>query len=154
MFLVISAGFVLSVTPFVANFLVPVPDKQLRMSKQDQLKLALGRWFHTDGERFVDVQGVERLIDGKKTGYFSFSIEQNPVARFVKNKNMKQLELSEAVLRDTFHVDNPPASWWQPQALQTETWFTGEDQQRQLHLTYNPKTRRCILVIETVVSAY
>jgi len=154
MLLVILAGFVLSVTPFVASFLVPVPDQQLRMSKQDQLKLALGAWFRTDGERFIDVQGVERLMEGKKTGYFSFSIEQNPVARFVKHKDLKQMDLSEDVLRNTFHVDNPPASWWQPQALQTETWFTGEDQQRQLHLTYNPKTRRCILVIETLAPAY
>lgn len=153
MFIVIAAGLGMMITPYIAEQLVPMPDKQKRMAKAEQLQLALGRWFDTQAGEFVDVQGMEIIKPAGKMAAFSFSVDRKPVERFIHTKQLEQLELSEAFLQKHFYTDEIAASWWQPKALATETWFSGIDSGRQLNLIYNPKTRRGALLIETLKGA-
>ena len=148
MALLIVSGLFLTITPFVADYFMPVPDKQTRTTKEQQLRNALARWFNTDSAQFLDVQGIEKRDTEKKIAFYAFSIDREPVARFVTQKKLVQKAFTEQVFNDIFYQNKRPASWWQPEALGAETWFTGFDQQRYLHLSYNPKTRRCLLVIE------
>jgi hypothetical protein len=149
MFIVIAAGLGMVLTPFIAEHLMPMPDKQTRMAKAEQLQLALGRWFDTQAGEFVDVQGMEVIKPNGKVAVFSFSVERKPVERFIHIKALKQLELSDVYLQEHFYTDEISAPWWQPNALATETWFSGIDSGRQLSLIYNPKTRRGVLSVAT-----
>lgn len=153
MFIVIAAGLGMMVTPYIAEHLMPMPDKQTRMAKTEQLQLALGRWFNTQAGEFVDVQGMEVIKPDGKVAAFSFSVDRKPVERFIHSKQLEQLELSETLLQERFHTGDISASWWQPKALATETWFSGIDGGRQLNLIYNPKTRRGALLIDSRTGA-
>jgi hypothetical protein len=150
MFIVIAAGLGMMITPYIAEHLVPMPDKQTRMAKTEQLQMALGRWFNAPAGAFVDVQGMEVVRPDGKVAAFSFSVNRKPVEGFIRSKQLEQRELSESLLQTHFHTNDISASWWQPKALATETWFTGRDNDRQLNLIYNPKSRRGVLLIETL----
>ena len=68
--------------------------------------------------------------------------------RFIHARKLEQKELSEDILNQAFFKNNPPIDWWNPD-LGTETYFKGIDDNNEVHLIYNSRTKRGVLVIST-----
>jgi len=146
MAIVILAGIVLALTPLIANQFFPQKENQVRVAKEDAAILALQQWFKTPDARFIDVQALSKKTAQHSTSWFSFSVNRSAVERYILDKKLQQLEISDRVLNNVFSLQNPPASWWQPDAIDQQTYFTGEDQNRNVSLIYNPNTKRGVLV--------
>jgi len=154
--LVILIGLILAITPFVAEKFFPVPENSVRQAKPDVAAMALQQWFQSPDELFTDVQAINKSSVNtsiiNKTSWFSFSVGRRPVEKYIINKKLVQSELTEAILNTIFFKNNRPASWWQPEAIVQQTYFTGEDQGRQVSLIYSPNSKRGVLVTTTVTT--
>ncbi len=149
MAIVILAGLVLALTPFVADKFFPVPKNAIRVAKPDAAIMALQQWFQSPDAFITDVQAFNKSnIDGSSS-WFSFSVGRRPIEKYILNKKLSQNILTQEVLDATFFTSNPPASWWQPTAVNQETYFSGSDQGRSVALIYNPETKRGVLVTST-----
>lgn len=162
MAIVILAGLVLAITPFVADKFFPIPENTVRQAKPEAAANALRQWFNSPDAGFIDVQAInhsslktsaqpesgqgQRMVN---TAWFAFSVGRNPVEKYIISKKLEQKDLTQKVLEETFFVNQPPASWWQPQALAQQTYFTGEDQGRNVSLIYSPESKRGVLVTTT-----
>jgi hypothetical protein len=146
MVLAILAGFVLAVTPFIADKFFPVPENVIRQAKPEAAAMALKRWFNDSDALFSDVQAINKSIKGHTTAWCAFSVGRSPVEKYILEKKLSQESISSEILEDTFFINSPPASWWQPSSIQQETYFTGIDQGRSVSLIYNPGTKRGVLV--------
>ena len=147
--LAIIAGFVLAFTPFIAEKLFPAPEKTVRVAKPEAAANALKLWFNSPDALITDVQAINKSTDLKKTSWFSFSVGRRPVEKYILDKKLKQTTLNLDLLSSVFYINNRPASWWQPEAIDQRTFFTGEDQGTKVSLIYNPKSKRGVLVTET-----
>lgn len=147
--IVIFAGFILAITPFVADKFFPIPENSIRIAKPDAAAIALKQWFDSPKALFTDVQAINKSSDTKRTSWFAFSVGRRPVEKFIIQKKLLQKELSSELLTTIFFTQNPPASWWQPEAITQKTFFTGIDQGRQVSLIYNPNSKRGVLVTTT-----
>lgn len=145
----ITAGLVLALTPFVAEKFFPIPENTVRQAKPDAAAMALKRWFKSPDAQFIDVQAINKSTVTDKTSWFSFSVGRRPVEKYIVDKKLEQKTLTEDILDSKFFNNNPPASWWQPNAIVQETYFTGEDQGRSVALLYSPKSKRGVLVTTT-----
>ena len=152
MILAVIAGLVLALTPFVADKFFPVPENIVRQAKPEAAANALKRWFNDPEADFLAVQAINKTSADSNTGWFTFSVGRGPVEKYIIGKKLKQKTIDEVILKDTFFNDNPPATWWQPEAINQETYFTGEDQGRTVSLMYNPTSKRGILVTSTIVT--
>ncbi len=144
--LAIVAGFILAVTPFVAEKLLPMPKDVVRVAKPEAAAIALKQWFNSPDALFTDVQALNKSSNSKRTSWFSFSVGRRPVEKYILDKKLQQIELDNKHLKIVFFTENPPASWWQPEAIAQKTFFTGEDQGRKVSLIYNPNSKRGVLV--------
>lgn len=149
MVLAIVAGLILALTPFVADKFFPVPETAVRQAKPEAAAMALKRWFKSPDAPFIDVQAINKISTTSNTSWFSFSVGRAPIEKYIIGKKLSQANLSDAVLETVFYSKQPPASWWQPSAIQQETYFTGEDQGRKVSLLYNPNSKRGVLVTTT-----
>ena len=152
MLLVVIAGFILAVTPFVAEKFFPVPENTLRVAKPEAASRALKQWFDSPDALFSGVQAIskssidkEKNIE-KRTSWFAFSVGRRAVEKYIIKHKLQQTELSDKLLKEIFYTENRPASWWQPEALSQKTFFSGEDQGRKVALIYNPDSKRGVLV--------
>jgi hypothetical protein len=68
--------------------------------------------------------------------------------RFIHNRKLIQKDLTPEILKQQFYPQNPPIPWWQPD-LDTKTYFSGKDGENSLHLIYNSRIKRGVLVIST-----
>ena len=150
MAIAILAGLVLAITPFVADYFFPVPENAVRQAKPEAAAMALQQWFKSPDELFTDVQAINKVNGKQATSWFSFSVGRRPVEKYILDKKLTQQELSDEVMSSRFFTNNSPATWWQPQAVNQETFFAGEDQGRSVSLIYNPKSKRGVLVTSTV----
>lgn len=146
MVLVILFGFILALTPIIGSMLFPPIETAIQMPKADVARSALARWFNTSIDAVVDVHAIKKTINGVEKSRFSFSTPPSVVRSFIQNKKLIQKELTGEIMQHLF--TDKKISWWQPEALQRETWFEGEDQDRHLGLIYNAETKRGVLVIE------
>ncbi len=146
MALVILFGIILAATPFIGSIFFQEPENSTQQAKSDVARSALSRWFNTPMSTLVDVHAVRKTTQDKRVSRYSFSTLPDVVRGFITHKNLQQKPLTDDIMQRVF-VDKT-ISWWQPEALQRETWFTGSDQGRALHLIYNDKTQRGVLVIE------
>lgn len=144
--LAIIVGLILAITPFVADKIFPLPENSVRVAKPDAAAMALKRWFKSPDAPFIDVQAINQSSPQQKVAWFSFSVGRGPVEKYILTTKLKQKTLTPDILKNTFYVDNPPATWWHPEAIQQETYFSGKDQDRYLALLYNPETKRGVLV--------
>ena len=143
---VIIAGLILALTPFVADKFFPVPENVTRVAKPEAAALALQQWFHSPDAIITDVQAMNKKIKDYNLSWFSFSVGRRPVEKYILNNKLTQKSLTEEILKTTFFTRNPPASWWQPGAVNQETYFSGMDQGRIVSLIYNPASKRGVLV--------
>jgi len=150
MILAIVAGLILALTPFVADKFFPIPETGVRKAKPEVAAMALKRWFKSPDAPFIDVQAINKTTPTSNTSWFSFSVGRAPVERYIVDKKLSQINLSNAILETVFFNTQPPASWWQPSAIDQETYFTGSDQGRKVSLIYNPNSKRGVLVTTTV----
>ena len=144
--IVILAGFILAITPFVAEKLLPMPKDVVRVAKPEAAAIALKQWFNSPDALFTDVQALNKSSNNKRTSWFSFSVGRRPVEKYIIDKKLQQTELDNNHLTTIFFTESRPASWWQPEAIAQKTFFTGEDQGRKVSLMYNPNSKRGVLV--------
>lgn len=149
MILAIVAGFILAFTPFIADKLFSTPENVVRQAKPVAAANALKHWFNSPNDLFTDVQAINKSTKEKRTSWFSFSVGRRPIEKYIIAKKLTQTPLSQNTLKTVFHLDTRPASWWQPEAVNQQTFFTGEDQGRQVSLIYNPNSKRGVLVTES-----
>lgn len=149
MVIVIFAGFILAITPFVADKFFPVPENLVRQAKPEVATNALKQWFGAPDALFTDVQAFNRTTKDKRISWFSFSVGRRPVENYILNKKLLQTPLTQNSLSIIFYNDKRPVSWWQPDAINQQTYFAGEDQGRNISLLYNPNSKRGVLVTES-----
>ena len=146
--LVILFGIGLTVTPFVAENFFPASEAEVRQAKSRDVVQALKTIFQSPDGDISDARAIHKKTADSKTAWFSFRSVRKPVQSFIHARKLEQKELSEEILNQAFFKNAPPVSWWQPD-LGTETYFTGEDNMNKLHLIYNSRTKRGVLVIST-----
>ena len=153
MVIVVIAGLTLALTPFIADKLFPVPENSVRQAKPEAAAMALKQWFQSPDAQFIAVQAINKtsVVDNvqSNTAWFAFSVGRNPVEKYIISKKLSQKDLTVDVINETFFAKNPPATWWQPNALAQKTYFTGEDQGRLVSLIYSPESKRGVLVTRT-----
>ena len=147
--IVILAGLVLALTPFVADKFFPVPENVTRVAKPEAAVMALQQWFKSPDALITGVQAINKSSNDGAASWFSFSVGRRPIEKYILDKKLTQKDITAEVLETTFFVNNPPASWWQPSAVNQETYFSGADQGRSVALIYNPDTKRGVLVTTT-----
>ncbi|MEE9327661.1 MAG: hypothetical protein V3U71_10235 [Cocleimonas sp.] len=152
MVLVIIAGLILALTPFVADKFFPIPENTVRQTKPAAAAMALKQWFQSPNATFMNVQAINKTNTetSKTTSWFAFSVGRSPIEKFILAKKLVQTEISAKDMETVFFTKNPPISWWQPEAINQQTYFTGEDQGRKVSLIYNPKSKRGVLVTTTL----
>ena len=146
----IVAGFILAITPFVADKFFPVPKNIVRQAKPDAAIMALQQWFKSPNALFSDVQAINKTANGVSTSWFSFSVGRRPVEKYILNKSLLQKTLTSKIIKSAFFGEKSPASWWQPEAIDQKTYFSGKDQGRLISLIYNPDSKRGVLVTSTI----
>lgn len=146
--LVIFAGLILALTPFVADKFFPVPENTIRQAKPEAAAMALKQWFQSADGSFMNVQAINKTNTktSNRTSWFSFSVGRGPIEKYIIAKKLVQTELSLKDLETVFFTNKRPVSWWQPEAIKQQTYFSGEDQGRKISLIYNPKSKRGVLV--------
>lgn len=149
MALTILAGLTLAVTPYVADWFVPVPQTSVRKAEPQQVAQALAQWFNTNPEQFRATQGIHQLSADGNTAWFGFQVSREPVETFIRTHRLQQQALSAEILQQVFTSQQPPAEWWQPQALQRETYFSGEVEGRAVALIYHAEQQQGFLVVRT-----
>lgn len=147
--IVILAGLALAITPFIADKFFPVPENATRVAKTDAAIIALQQWFKSPNELITDVQAINKTNKDVASSWFSFSVGRRPIEKYILTTKLTQKTLTPDVLNLTFFANNPPASWWQPSAINQKTYFSGIDQGRSVSLIYNPDTKRGVLVTTT-----
>lgn len=145
--IVVTAGVVLTFSPFVMHYIFPVDESKPQIAISDRARVALADWFSVDPNKMDTVQAYREKDQhsGKQKMYFSYSTDPDTVRKFISKKGLEQQELTDEVMQTIFAKSS--VSWWQPQALNRETWFTGNDGPATLSLIYNAESKRGVLVI-------
>ncbi|CAA6822434.1 MAG: Unknown protein [uncultured Thiotrichaceae bacterium] len=145
--IVVFAGVVLTFSPFVMNFIFPVDESKPQIAISDRARVALADWFSVDPNKMDTVQAYRETdqTSGKQSMYFSYSTDPDTVRGFIKKKGLEQQALTDEVMQEIFVKSS--VSWWQPAALNRETWFSGNDGAAELNLIYNAENKRGVLVI-------
>ncbi len=143
---VILVGLIFAITPFVADKFFPIPENTVRQAKTEAAAMALKQWFQSPDAPFVAVQAINKKTPTSNTAWFSFSVGRGPIEKYIMSKKLTQKELNKDIMGISFSTNQPPASWWQPEALAQKTYFTGEDQGRVVSLIYSPESKRGVLV--------
>ncbi|MEE9445629.1 MAG: hypothetical protein V3V19_08180 [Cocleimonas sp.] len=149
MILAVVAGLVLALTPFIADKFFPVPENTVRQAKPEAAAMALKRWFNEPDAQFVAVQAINKSTEAGTTAWFTFSVGRAPIEKYIIEKRLQQKDINGDILKAVFFTKNSPATWWQPTAINQETYFTGKDQGRTVSLIYNPVSKRGVLVTAT-----
>lgn len=149
MAIAILAGLVLAITPFVADKFFPIPENSIRQAKPEAAAMALQQWFKSPEALFIDVQAINKSTPTTNTSWFTFSVGRAPVEKYILDKRLSQQDLNDETFDRVFNRKTPPASWWHPEALSQQTYFTGKDQGRNVSIIYNPDSKRGILVAST-----
>ncbi len=146
MTIVILVGLLLALTPFAGSLFFSSAGTSGQMARPEMARMALADWFKAPPDVLNDVQGIRQSAPGKQWSRFSFSTSPNHVRSFIQHKHLVQKPLTAEIMQHVFTDKSLP--WWQPEALQRETWFTGEDQGNRISLIYNAQSQRGVLVIQ------
>jgi len=146
--LVILFGLILLITPYVADDIFPASEEEVRQAKSKDVSQALKAIFQLPDADITDARAIHKKTLKSKRAWFSFRTTRKPMQRFIHATGIEQKELSEDILNTAFYKNNPPDSWWQPD-LGTETYFSGNDGSNEIHMIYNSRTKRGVLVIST-----
>ncbi len=146
MMLAILVGLILAITPFVADQFFPVPKNTVRQAKPEAAAMALKRWFKDPQAEFLAVQAINKTTENSNVAWFTFSVGRSAVEKYIIAKKLQQKSLNQTILEEVFFSNNPPATWWQPSAINQQTYFTGRDQGQIVSIIYNPSSKRGVFV--------
>lgn len=149
MALVILAGVSLALTPYIAEQFFPASKTTLRTADPERTKQALANWFGTEPANLTEVQASSQTSAQGNTSWFMFGVERPAVEYFIRQNGLKQQNLSPEILQSTFMIQQPPAPWWQPAALERETCFIGSDEGREIGLIYHAELKKGFLIVRT-----
>ncbi len=146
MAITILTGFGFALTPWALDYFFPMKENIIRDADSEDAEDALARWFLSPNANFMDVEAARQQSKIRSTSWFVFKVKRDAVERFIHAKKLKQLDLTEKILKTTFYTTTPPRDWWQPKTLTRTSYFKGVDQGRELALIYNAKTQQGALV--------
>lgn len=151
--ILILLGLVLTVTPYMANWLLPVSAASYQQAKPEDARQAVADWFGVKPEQIKSAQAIrQRTVQGS-TSWLVFEAVREPVAQFVINARLKQQTLDQANLQAIWLTNSPVIDWWQPAELKRETYFSGTTENRSLALIYNEALQKGYLLIKTTETA-
>lgn len=151
--IVILLGVGLTLTPYIADWLLPVSAAHYQQAKPNDARQAVADWFGVQPEQIKSAQAIRRRTHEGNTSWLVFEASRDPVAQFVMNARLQQINLDQAALQSVWLDNPPPVDWWQPAELQRETYFVGKTASRTLSLLYNEEQHKGYLVVKLVETA-
>lgn len=150
MAVVILFGIALTVTPYLAEWLYPLPASSYQKAKPDDARKAVAEWFNVAPASVTDAQAIRQRTPEGTRAWFVFALPREPVAQFVVDARLQQQALSAESMQQVFMAVVPPVEWWQPASLGRETWFSGKSGTGQdLALVYNADKQQGFLLVKT-----
>lgn len=142
-------GVILTVTPWVADYLMPAKTTSYRRAPAPEAQEALANWFNVRPSEVKYSEAIQYRTPTQKTAWFKFTIERTPVEQFIRSLRLKQEDLTSEVMQQRFLAQKPPVEWWQPAELTRQTYFTGVSAGQELNLIYNADLKQGYLLIHT-----
>lgn len=151
--IVILFGVGLTLTPYIANWLLPVKASTYQQAKPEDARQAVADWFGAKPDQIKSAQALRRRTAEGHTSWLMFEASREPVVQFVMNARLTQQPLDQAVLQATWLANPPSVNWWQPAELKRETYFSGKAENRSLALIYNEELQKGYLLVKTTETA-
>lgn len=149
MAMVILSGLALVMTPYIAEWYFPATAYGFRQAKPEDSKQALAQWFGTTPEAIWEANTIRQEAAQGNTSWFGFRMERQPVENFIRQHKLRQKILTPEQMQAVFLAQIPPVTWWQPAALQRQTYFEAKDKNQHLGLIYNAEQQQGFLVVRT-----
>ena len=146
-------GVVLTVTPWIAEYLMPAKTTSYRRAPAPEAQEALANWFNVRPHQVSYPEAIQYTTPNQKTAWFKFNIERKPVEQFIRVLRLKQEDLTPEVMQQRFLAHKPPVEWWQPDELKRQTYFTGQSAGQELKLIYNAELQQGYLLTHTQSTA-
>lgn len=141
-------GAGLTVTPYIADWFLPVNASNYQQAKSADALQAVADWFGAKPEDIKSAQAIRRRTTEGSTSWLMFEASREPVAQFVLNARLQQVNLDQTALQAVWLNNPPPINWWQPAELKRETYFSGKTENRTLSLIYNEEQQKGYLVVK------
>ncbi|TXH69794.1 MAG: hypothetical protein E6Q83_08110 [Thiothrix sp.] len=151
--LVILLGIGMTLTPYIANWLLPVSTTNYQQAKPKDARQAVADWFGVKPEQIKSAQAIRQRTQEGNTNWFMFEASREPVAQFIRSARLPQINLDQAALQSVWLDKIPPVNWWQPAELKRETYFSGKTENRRLSLIYNEEQQKGYLLIDSIETA-
>ncbi len=151
-FLILS-GLILTATPYIADWLLPVTASRYQQAKPEDARQAVADWFGVKPEQIKSAQAIRQRTAEGNTAWLMFEAAREPVVQFVVNARLKQENLDQVNLQALWLTDAPKLAWWQPAELKRETYFLGKTENRTLALMYNEAMQKGYLLVKTTETA-
>lgn len=148
----ILLGLGLALTPYIADWLMPVSASSYQQAKPEDARQAIADWFGVKPEQIKSAQAIRRRTLEGNTAWLMFEGEREPVVQFVVNARLKQQNFDQTALESIWLANRPSVAWWQPAELQRETYFLGKTENRSLFLVYNETMQKGYLLVKTINS--
>lgn len=151
--ILIVLGLVLTATPYIADWLLPVSASNYQQAKPEDARQAVADWFGVKPEQIKSAQALRQRTATGSTAWLMFEATREPVVQFVINARLKQETLDPASLQTLWLTAAPKLAWWQPAELKRETYFSGKTEKRSLALMYNETLQKGYLLVKTTETA-
>ncbi len=151
--IVILLGLGLTLTPYLADWLLPVNAANYQQAKPNDARQAVADWFDVKPEQIKSAQAIRRRTNEGHTSWLVFEANRESVAQFVMSARLQQANLDQTALQSIWLSNPPPVSWWQPAELKRETYFSGKTENRTLTLIYNEEQQKGYLMVKSTETA-
>lgn len=151
--ILILFGIVLTATPYIADWLLPVSASSYQQAKAEDARQAVADWFGVKSEQIKSAQAIRQRTAQGSYSWLVFEAAREPVAQFVINARLKQQALDQATLQAMWLANIPTVDWWQPAELKRETYFSGKTENRTVALIYNEALQKGYLLVKTIETA-
>ncbi|MEZ5536457.1 MAG: hypothetical protein R3F02_12625 [Thiolinea sp.] len=149
MALVIAVGLGASLTPYIAEQFFPTGQSRFQKANPEDAKEALAAWFGVASTELKEVNAIRYQSAQHNRRWYHFVTDRQAVEQFIKRVGLEQLDLNDAILKEAFLAEQPPVTWWQPESLQRESYFSGSEGATRIKLIYNAEQQTGYLLIET-----
>ncbi len=146
-------GVVLTITPWIADYLIPAKETSYRRAPAPEAQEALANWFNVKPDLVKYSEAIQFVSPSRKLAWFKFQMTREPVERFVRSLQLRQEDLTDNVMQQRFMTPKPPVDWWKPQELTRQSYFTGKIGEQVLNLIYNAELQQGYLLIDTPIVA-
>ncbi|WP_020396195.1 hypothetical protein [Thiolinea disciformis] len=146
---VILFGVILVITPYVAEYFFPLSQAAYQKPNDTEVKRALSDWFGAKPEQISEAQAMRRRLPDGSMDWYQFSLPPEAVKRFIIESRLQQQDLTPELMRQHFLDNAPQIAWWQPQALQQQTYFLGAGGGREVALIYNAEHQHGVMRVYT-----